>query len=102
MSAGLVGLYGVYLVLVGIHHHSSELLTLVEDNGREFLVWILAIVILRAIYQIKSIRPAIKPFVALVVIVFVIKNWNTIKGQLETILPANVLNSAVKPAATGS
>lgn len=90
MSSALVGLYGVYFLLVGVHGNSSKLLTLTEENGQDFLVWILAIIVLAALYHVKAIRPAIKPFIALAALVFVLKNWNTVAAQLNDILPSSV------------
>ena len=90
MGALLTGLYGVYFVLVGVHGNSSKLLSLVESEGQGFLVWILAIAILAALYNVKTIQPAVKPFIALAVLVFVIKNWNTVTAQLNDILPSTV------------
>lgn len=90
MSAGLVGLYGIYLVLVGVHANTDSLLTLVEDNGKDFLVWILAIAILSALYHVNTIRPVVKPFIALAILVFVLKNWGTVSAQLSDILPKSV------------
>jgi hypothetical protein len=96
MSSALVGLYGIYFVLVGIYGNSDKLLKFVEDNGKDFLVWILAIVVLAALYRVKAIRPAVKPFIALAVLVFVLKNWSTISAQLNYFLPANVKIPDVK------
>jgi len=62
----------------------------VEANGKEFLVWILAIFVLRALYNIKTIQPAVKPFIVLAVLSFVLINWNRFASQLDEILPSNV------------
>lgn len=98
MAAGLVGLYGVYLLLVGVHGNTDKLLTLVEDNGEGFIVWILAIAVLSALYHVKTIQPAIKPLIALVVLVFVLKNYSSIASQLNIYLPksAQIPNSESK------
>ncbi len=90
MAYGLVGAYGIYFILVGIHGNAGKLATVVEDNGREFLVWILAILVLRALYNVPVLRPAVKPFIALAALTFVLTNWNSVVSQLNDILPANV------------
>ena len=90
MSYGLVGAYAIYFILVGAHGNAYSLFTFVEDNGREFLVWILAILILRALYNVDVLRPMVKPFIALAALTFVLINWNKVMSQLDTILPANV------------
>jgi len=90
MSYGLVGAYALYFILVGIHGNSSKLVTLVERDGRNFLPWILAILILRALYNVESLRPLIKPFIGLAILTFVVKNWNNVVNQLNQILPTSV------------
>lgn len=90
MSYGLVGAYAVYFILVGIHGNSSKLITLVERDGRNFLPWILAILILRALYNVASLRPLVKPFIGLAILTFVLKNWGTFATQLNQILPSSV------------
>jgi hypothetical protein len=90
MAYGLVGAYAIYLFLVGYNGHSSELAAFVESHGREFLVWILAVLILRALYNVQTLRPAVKPFIGLAALSFVLMNWNKVVSQLDAILPPNV------------
>jgi hypothetical protein len=90
VSYGLVGAYAIYFILVGIHGNSSKLVTLVERDGKNFLPWILAILVLRAMYNVESLRPMVKPFIGLAILTFVLKNWNNVATQLNQILPASV------------
>lgn len=90
MSYGLVGAFAIYFVLVGINGNSSKLVTLVERDGRQFLPWILAILVLRALYNVESLRPMVKPFIGLAILTFVLKNWSNVASQLNQLLPANV------------
>lgn len=90
MAYGLVGLYAVYFILVGVHGNADKLLLLVENDGRNFLPWILAILVLRALYNVDALRPVIKPFVALAALSFVLLNWNRVVLQLNQILPPSV------------
>lgn len=90
MSYGLVGAYAIYFILVGIHGNSSKLVTLVERDGKNFLPWILAILIIRAMYGVEALRPMVKPFIGLAILTFVLKNWNNVAGQLNQILPPSV------------
>ena len=90
MAYGLVGLYAVYFILVGVHGNADKLLHLVESDGRNFLPWILAILVLRALYNVDALRPVIKPFVALAALTFVLLNWNRVVLQLNQILPPSV------------
>lgn len=90
MSYGLVGAYAIYFILVGINGNSSKLVTLVERDGKNFLVWVLAILVLRALYNVEALRPMVKPFIGLAVLTFVLKNWNNVANQLNQILPSTV------------
>jgi hypothetical protein len=105
VSYGLVGAYALYFILVGIKGNSSKLVALVERDGRGFLPWILAILVLRALYNVESLRPLIKPFIGLACLTFVLKNWDNVVGQLNQILPANVqipASSGISSPAVGS
>jgi hypothetical protein len=89
MSYGLVGLYAIYFIMVGVRGNASALLTNVENDGRGFLPWLIAIVILRALYSSETLRPLIKPFIALACLTFIVKNYATVSAQLNKLLPAN-------------
>ena len=89
MSYGLVGLYGLYLIFVGLNGNSATLKTEVSAEGKGFLIWILAIVILRALYNVDTLRPVIKPFMALAVLTFTLKNYNVIVDQINQITGSN-------------
>lgn len=90
MSYGLVGAYALYFILVGIKGNASQMVTLVQRDGKNFLPWILAILVLRALYSSETLRPAVKPFIVLALLTFTLRNYGTIAGQLNQILPANV------------
>lgn len=90
MSYGLVGAYAIYFILVGINGNSGKLVALIERDGKNFLPWILAILVLRAMYNVDALRPMVKPFIGLAVLTFVLKNWNNVATQLNQILPASV------------
>jgi hypothetical protein len=85
MSYGLVGLYGIYLVFVGINHNTKNLVGAIESDIKPFLVWILAIIILSALYSNDKLKPIMKPFIGLVVLVFVLKNYDKIVTQINSI-----------------
>jgi hypothetical protein len=90
VAYGLVGAYALYFILAGIKGNSSALVTLVERDGKNFLPWILAVLVLRALYNVESLRPMIKPFIGLAALTFVLKNWNVVVSQLNAILPSTV------------
>ena len=90
MAYGLIGIYALYFILVGWNGNATELMTEIQQDGRGFIPWILAILVLRALYASQTLRPMVKPFIGLAVLVFALKNYSTIATQLNQILPSTV------------
>lgn len=90
MSYGLVGLYGLYLVFVGIRGNSGSLVTNVSQDGKNFIPWILAILVLRAAYSSDTLKPMVKPFIGLAALTFFLKNYAKVVTQVNQIMPATV------------
>ena len=89
MAFGLIGLYGVYFVLVGMKGNAGKMVANVQTDAKGFMPWLLAILVLRALYSVDSLRPIIKPFIGLAALTFVLKNYNTVAGQVNALLPSN-------------
>jgi hypothetical protein len=90
MSYGLVGLYGIYLVFVGINGNAGKLVTNVQQDGRNFIPWVLAILVLRAAYASDTLRPMVKPFIGLAALTFFLRNYSKVVSQVNEIMPATV------------
>lgn len=90
MSYGLVGLYGLYFVFVGINGNSEQLVANVEQDGKNFIPWVLAILVLRAAYSSDTLKPMVKPFIGLAALTFFLRNYAKVVTQLNQIMPANV------------
>jgi hypothetical protein len=90
MSYGLVGLYGLYFVFVGIRGNASTLANDVSQDGKNFIPWLLTILILRAAYSSETLRPMVKPFIGLAALTFFLKNYASVVSQVNQIMPANV------------
>jgi hypothetical protein len=90
MAAGLVGLYALYFIAVGIQGNAGALWSATAADFRKFLPWILAIIVLRALYASATLRPLVKPFIALACLVFFLHNYETIATQVNTLLPTSV------------
>jgi hypothetical protein len=89
ISAGLVGMYALYFVFVGMRGNAPALMEDVSQDVKGFIPWIIAILVLRGLYGSDTLRPLIKPFIALAVLTFVLKNWATVASQVNPYLPAN-------------
>jgi hypothetical protein len=90
MTAALVGLYALYFIAVGVQGNAGALWINTASDFKKFLPWILAILVLRALYGSETLRPLVKPFIGLAVLVFFLKNYSTVATQLNQILPSSV------------
>lgn len=90
MSYGLVGLYGLYFIFVGVNGNASKLTSNVQQDAKNFIPWMLAILVLRAAYSSDTLRPMVKPFIGLAALTFFLRNYGKVVSQLNQIMPANV------------
>jgi hypothetical protein len=94
MSAGLVGLYAIYFVLVGIKGNAGSLKDGVLMDGKGFLPFVIAILVLRAAYTSDTLKPLVKPFVVLAALTFIVKNYGKIIPQINKITGLNLPSGA--------
>ncbi len=85
MSYALVGLYGLYLIFVGVKGNSSALFSEISKDAKGFSAWLIAILVLRALYSVDTLRPVVKPFIGLALLTFTLKNYKSIVDQVNTI-----------------
>lgn len=90
MSYGLVGLYALYLMFVGVNGHASELFTDIETDAKGFAPWLIAILVLRALDNSQTLKPLVSPFIGLAVLTFVLKNYGTVVKQIDEITGLNL------------
>ena len=85
MPYGLVGLYALYLIFVGANQNALPLKNELQSDVKGFAPWLIAILVLRALYASETIRPVVKPFIYLAILTFVLKNYGVIVGQVNEI-----------------
>lgn len=90
MSYGLVGLYGLYFVFVGINGNASKLTANVQQDAKNFIPWVLAILVLRALYASDTLKPMVKPFIGLAALTFFLRNYSKVVSQVNQLMPSNV------------
>jgi hypothetical protein len=86
MAYGLIGLYGIYLIFVGYKGNQNELFQALSTDGPGFVPWLISVVVLGTMYRSDTLRPVVKPFIALAILAFVLRNWNTLKSQTQSVL----------------
>lgn len=85
MSYGLVGLYALYLMFVGVNGHASKLFTDIETDAKGFAPWLIAILVLRALSNSSTLKPMVTPFIGLAVLTFALRNYGTIVQQIDEV-----------------
>lgn len=85
MSSLFLGLYGIYMILVAVRGNASEALNLLQEDAPNYLPWLIAILVLAVMNDFETTQPIVKPFIALLVIAFVVKNFSSVQSQVQTI-----------------
>ncbi len=99
MAYGLIGLYGLYLIFVGYKGNHVALFQALSQDGPGFVPWLISVVVLGTAYRSDTLRPVVKPFIALAILAFVLKNWNTLKAQTESVI--GTINTNAQNASAG-
>ena len=83
MNGFILGLYGVYLLLVGFNGNSAEMVERLRADAPGFLPWAVSIAVLAAMYENENTRQIAKPFIFLLILTFILRNFNTLRAQSE-------------------
>ena len=83
MGPLFVGLYGLYVLMVGAHDNAHTLVSYVQTDGPPFITWLGAIIVLSVLHSNDNTRPIVAPFATLLIIAFALKNWPTISTQTK-------------------
>lgn len=88
MGGVLTAVYGFYLVMVGAKGNACNLFTMVSQE-KQFLYWVVVLIVLSALWETESGEQFAKPFAALIVIGFLLhnNNWQVIMQNAKDILP---------------
>jgi len=101
MSYGLVGLYALFFIFVGSSGKTTVLKDAVASDAKGFMPWLIAIIILRWMYSSDKLKPVVKPFIYLAVLVFVLKNYGKLVSQLNSVTGLNLPGGTNIPANFG-
>jgi len=85
MSYGLVGLYALFFIFVGSSGKSTKLKDEVSKDAKGFAPWLISIIVLRWAYSNDTLKPVVKPFIFLAVLVFVLKNYGKLVSQINSV-----------------
>lgn len=85
MNDLVIGLYGVYLLMVGLAGNGQKTIAAVQQDGKGFLPWGISLAVLAVLYNVDETRPVAKPFIGLLILSFVLKNWKKLSKESQTI-----------------
>lgn len=88
MNGLIIGSFGIYLILVGSKGNASQLLKMGQEDAPGFLPWAASIGILAAMYEIPATKKIAEPFIFLVILTFVLRNFKTLKAETVSIFSA--------------
>lgn len=85
MNGLVIGLYAVFLLMVGFNGNSDELIKKLRNDAPGFLPWAVSLGVLAVAYDNKNTRPVAEPFIFLLILTFVVKNFGTLESQAKQI-----------------
>lgn len=83
MAALIIGLYGIYLLLVGVSGNAKTLQQYASADAPGFLPWAISLGVLAVIYEIPETKRLAFPFILLMAITFVVKNFEMLQSQFK-------------------
>jgi len=83
MNGLILGLYGVYILAVGINGKTDALLTEVDKDMPGFIPWALAIIGLIILAQTEVTQKLVKPFIGLLILNFVLVNFGNLQSEVK-------------------
>lgn len=81
MNGLIVLLYGLYLVVVGFAGNGPQLMANLEKDFPHYLPWLIAIMVLGALYQSEALEGLISAFILLALGTVVVKRFPVLKSQ---------------------
>ena len=83
MNGFILGLYGVYLLLVGFNGNSQAMVKMLRADAPGFLPWAVSIAVLAAMYENENTRQIAKPFIFLLILTFTLRNFGVLEKQTK-------------------
>jgi len=82
MNGLILGLYGVYLIVIGVRGETDQLQAKIQTDLPGFIPWALSIVVLIILAQTEATAKVVKPFVFLLALTFVVKNFGNLSAEI--------------------
>lgn len=85
MNSLLIGIIGVFLVLVGVNGNAGKLADAAKEDIPQFIPWAFALGVILVMSENEYTEKFAKPFLILLVLNFFLSNWPTIESQSRTL-----------------
>lgn len=83
MNGLVLGLYGIYLVVIGVRGKTDDLQALLAQDLPKFIPWALSIVVLVVMSQTEATAKLVKPFIFLLILNFTLRNWTNLVNEVN-------------------
>lgn len=85
MNGLVIGLYGLYILLVGFNGNSTTLKDKALADAPGFLPWAVSLGVLAAMYQNDATKKVAQPFMVLLILTFVLTNFAKLKDESQKV-----------------
>ena len=85
MTGIFIGVYGVFLLAVGISGQGKALFSLLSEDGKAFLPWLFALIVISILAEFEETKKLVKPLVVLLALNFFLRNYETLEKEAKTI-----------------
>ena len=83
MPALIIGLYGIYLLMVGVSGNAKTLQQYASADAAGFLPWAVSLGVIAVLYEIPETKRLAGPFLLLAALAFVLRNFTTLQTQFR-------------------
>ena len=81
MNGLIILLYGTYLTVVGFAGNGAQLMTDLQQDFPHYLPWLIAILILAALYQSRALEDLISAFIILALGTTIVMRFPALQSQ---------------------
>lgn len=85
MTSLFVGLYGLYLIIVGGRGNAGYLVEYLRDDARGYVPWLMSIIVISILTEYNTTRDLVKPIIGLLMLNFALRNFDTIEAEFKKI-----------------
>lgn len=83
MNGLIIGVYGIFFLLVGLAGNAGKLLDALGEDAGGFLPWVVAIGALAVAYEYPATQKMARPFILLLILSFVLFNYENLLAEYK-------------------